>query len=101
MNTRLSLRKKWMAEADDRAANNDNRNYATWLEDYIVDNSININLPKKRADIETLLHLHTPVLVRPAKHAKTTFVNVFTSNHARQMCLDAIVDKLCTVIGIE
>lgn len=37
---------------------------------------------------------HIPFAVKPIKKAKTTFVNPFTSNNARQIVEDAIVECL-------
>ena len=40
------------------------------------------------------IQMNMPLAVKPTKKAKTVFVNPFTSNNARKICIDCVVDSL-------
>ena len=47
-----------------------------------------------KEQLQSYITTHIPIAVKPIKPAKTTFVNPFTSNNARQIVEDAIVECL-------
>lgn len=40
------------------------------------------------------IQMNMPLAVKPTKKAKTVFINPFTSENARQTCIDSIVNSL-------
>ena len=57
------------------------------------DNEINISFESKE-QLKRFIEMNIPLAISPKKPAKTTFVNPFTSQHARTKITEAIVDAI-------
>jgi len=50
------------------------------------------NKNTERKELRKFIEKNMPIGIRPTRQAKTTFVRPFTSNHARMVVIDALVE---------
>ena len=64
------------------------------MKDLNIENTSISRSFSSKEELAGYIQMHMPIAIKPLKKAKTVFVNPFTSENARQICINSIVECL-------